>query len=700
MEQGNKLNLALFIEGRKVPVIGAQCQFRKGAPSTATIECVPLREINDILPRTMVHLFVKDFTYHEKNPPWVLMFEGEVYGYTLGKSSNQRSFNLLCMDLSNYWDHAKQYHLNLRTAMGDAVGSIVAKKQIDEFQKENVKIVKSISGVKSYLVNLVITTLEDSSKDLLDAIVTVIKNIEEINPFFRYANSRYRINDRVIFQSSGNISKLFSFTRSSDFMETVSGGGSGGVVSIRNIINKLMSLIFHDFVSIPFPSKTGSVTNGIGKTGQTIGSFLFKPSSFMIPPPRCNVLYPDLYQSFNFSRTFFHEVTRLKIQTRHPTPLKVDDQMQAFLPFAYAPSGYNEYRTDIAGETVGKQFENAGTSGKYADKDDSTKTATKLQDYHYMSFEEVLKGIFSDQDNVMPGAHTLAKIAPYKDQNKFYQRAADHLYFKKRYASRNASASGPLNLAPVPGFNILLIDDSDGEQHVMGTLESITHTISSTTGATTSYQIGYARLVEEKDLWESSLAEPPIPPWYDPAVFGARRAIQEKDYKNLEKGTQDRVKDLKFVNDYGNSGLKNYYLGLLGNTEEGKFIGSEPITNERFPNIVAATLELVRQYRAAKKGDIFKFIQKNIRRDYVELNELFQFLGADIPKHQKNASFEDILDITFSGTSFDGGFVDKANSNSRDTELKNLFGDEATTKRRAFLIQYRKKLLNKRGYRG
>jgi hypothetical protein len=701
MDFGNELKLALYIEGRRVPVISAQCQFRKGAPSTAVVECVPLREINDIAPRTMVHLFVKDFTSSKQKKPWVLLFEGEVYGYSMGKGSNSRSFNLMCMDISNYWDNAKQFYMNQKTAFGDAASTIISNKAINDFKKENIKTVNTITGIKAYLVNLVSQVLENPKKDLLDAVIKIIKQVEQINPFYRYANTRYRINDRIVFQSSGDVGKLFDFTRSELFLEAIAGSGNGGLVSIREIVNKLMSLIFHEFVSIPAASKTGTISKGIGKTNQTIGSFLFKPSSFMIPPPNCNVLYPDLYENFSFNRTFFHEVTRLKMQTRHPVPNRLSDAISAFLPYVYAPSGFNEYRTTVKGEVEGKQYENAGVKGKYGDNADDLQTTTKLQDYNFMSFEEVIKGIFSDQDNVMSGAHTLASVAKMDKQNKFFQRAVDHLFFKKRFASRNASASGPLNLAPVPGFNILLVDDSASEQHIIGTLEAVSHTISNESGASTSYQIGFARYVEEKDLWEGSLSEPPIPPWYDPNVFGKRRPVEKQDYEKLKKEDQERVKDFNYINDFGNSGLKDYYLGLLGNTDANSHLGSEPITSKNFPNIVAATLNLVSQYRNAKDSDVFKFIRKQIRRDYVELSELFQFLGATIPEHQKNISTEDIEDTTFSGDIFDGGFVNNAtNESQKDLELKELFGKEATAKRRAFLDGYRKRLFKERGFRG
>jgi len=40
---------------------------------------------------------------------------------------------------------------------------------------------------------------------------------------------------------------------------------------------------------------------------------IFRPDCFFAAPPRCNVLFPDQYTSFQFSRNFLQEVTRLRL---------------------------------------------------------------------------------------------------------------------------------------------------------------------------------------------------------------------------------------------------------------------------------------------------------------------------------------------------------------------------------------------------
>lgn len=47
------------------------------------------------------------------------------------------------------------------------------------------------------------------------------------------------------------------------------------------------------------------------QTGGHLFTQLVLPESFFLPPPRCNVLFPDQYTQFSFSRNFAQEVTRL-----------------------------------------------------------------------------------------------------------------------------------------------------------------------------------------------------------------------------------------------------------------------------------------------------------------------------------------------------------------------------------------------------
>jgi len=78
------------------------------------------------LPRTLVHLFYLESSFHQDTAPgetvqvdlrrnldttdprhWRLLFWGEVRGYSLSKAGGSRTVTLSCQDGSSYWEQAK-----------------------------------------------------------------------------------------------------------------------------------------------------------------------------------------------------------------------------------------------------------------------------------------------------------------------------------------------------------------------------------------------------------------------------------------------------------------------------------------------------------------------------------------------------------------------------------------------------------------
>ena len=329
-------------------------------------------------------------------------------------------------------------------------------------------------------------------------------------------------------------------------------------------------------------------------------------------------------------------------------------------------------------------------------------SSNTLQDFHFQSYEEILKGIFGDQGNTMPSAQAIQGSTVLKDQKEYAQKVSDFLFHKKRLASRTASTSGPLNIAPVIGFPMLILDNSAAEQHLVGNLTSVTHSINSGGGGTSSYSLNYVRQTEEIDFWSGEAYEPPIEPWYDEETFGKNRKVDDRDYKNLEKGQKGFIAEMGNINDFGNSNIKNFYHGLLGNASDKSHLGSDPLTSTSYPNIAAAALGLANEYNAARRaGATSKFISLHTRRDYVTLKENFMFLGATFKNKKTDPTFWKEADLIFKGNTFDGNFPDIAvNTNERDESLANLFGTEATNRRRDPIDKYRARLKNERGFRG
>jgi hypothetical protein len=132
MSLAKPLHLRLFLEGQEVPVISAQVQATMFAPVSAAIQVVPLDEVMELKPRTMVHLFfleepLVNSTKGEiarqslsglrvtndkgvaqdsglSDQVYKLLFCGEVVGFSFQKTPMSRAVILQCLDHSSYWD--------------------------------------------------------------------------------------------------------------------------------------------------------------------------------------------------------------------------------------------------------------------------------------------------------------------------------------------------------------------------------------------------------------------------------------------------------------------------------------------------------------------------------------------------------------------------------------------------------------------
>lgn len=301
-----QLKLRLFLEGVEVPVIAANVQVAANSPCACSIQIPPLPEGTRLHPRTLVHLYFLDF--YETQSPFVtkrgamapdpaaehnptvyeqglkdawekgvdfdadnynnfkykLLFGGEVVGFQWTKSENNRSLVLQCMDWSNYWDYAYQW--NNTDLFGPGVKAMFSGGSTglftDFLSDEGQEIIKIIQTPSVQYPNL---------KGLLGGIVHLIeaiggsyyyeKQFSGENIFFSLAELRLHISQMIgAYEDDPTASRLLS----ADGYDGLFGrtlGGLGQQVSIRQAINALMGIIFHETYPIPTPYFTPG-TNG------------------------------------------------------------------------------------------------------------------------------------------------------------------------------------------------------------------------------------------------------------------------------------------------------------------------------------------------------------------------------------------------------------------------------------------------------
>jgi len=667
----HELDVLFFMEGMSVPLHRAQLDFKENAPATGTFDLVPTREINRVRPRTLCQLFVRDFTV--PGDPFVLAYEGEVAGYGAVKNpEGVRAFRVSTVDFLSYWDNAK---LNFLNSYFGAAGSTMQAKFYSNQVKRG-RDVKTLLSTDTFLISEMNKYLNNpANKAVIDdiffgAIKHSIASLGNVNAFYAGNMHRLKIIDRIAARSSGNLDAVLKYQLAMK-MITKFVGEMGGNNTVLNCIQRLLGLIFHSHVTAPFPSFIND------KPAQ----FLIKPDAYMIPPPKCNVVFPNQYQTLDFQRNFFKEPTRLIMQPTVPIASGYIPVKSQFV----APEFFDKYYTkEDNPDPFPVDNSLAIHSGVYY----SSKSSTS-RDAELISYAEAMKGHNTAFIGNIPGVVYLIANDQRGEFNKnqAFRSIAKYFFDTMRYGSRTFSVNGKFNMAPVPGFPALFVDSGDSEQNILANLTGVTHIFSATQGTSTMYHLDKARFVDETEDYDSGrVSEVPIPPWFRGDTFGSVGNL-DTIRSQLEQASKTRADELNggAINIYEKpEKLNKFYEDLLGT---GSIITPKQYT------ILGAAWQIAKDYKGKydsgepKKTDRREFVENFTHRPYTTLKEAMSFLGAKNEKPLRRGT----KDVVYTG----GGFTSYAGMNGAQfsTQL-----EAAVRLRREVIKKYRAKLFSNRGF--
>lgn len=185
-------------------------------------------------------------------------------------------------------------------------------------------------------------------------------------------------------------------------------------------------------------------------TGNRLNSQIVRPDIYFVSPPRCNVLFPELYSQVSYMREYMREVTRMR--------LTVSDEIfgeDALLNNCY-------YAPDVAvigarrRSQLGRGSRRQGSSEATEDRTLSHAAYSKrIMDHELYvgiipTFERMNEvNIYGNRTDTV--THRGARI-PY------VARAVNHQFFKHRFLPRTISVAGKFNPSAVCGFPMLVID--------------------------------------------------------------------------------------------------------------------------------------------------------------------------------------------------------------------------------------------------
>ena len=184
--------------------------------------------------------------------------------------------------------------------------------------------------------------------------------------------------------------------------------------------------------------------------GNRLNSQIVRPDVYFVAPPRCNVLFPELYSQVSYQRAYMQEVTRMR--------LTVSDEIfgeDALLNNCY-------YAPDVA--VVGSNARRQSQLGRRRDRanqDNSDRTLDHAAYSRRLMDHELYTGIvpmFERMNEVNIYGNRTDSVTVRGARIPYVDRAVNHQFFKHRFAPRTISVSGKFNPSAACGFPALVLD--------------------------------------------------------------------------------------------------------------------------------------------------------------------------------------------------------------------------------------------------
>jgi hypothetical protein len=218
---------------------------------------------------------------------------------------------------------------------------------------------------------------------------------------------------------------------------------------------------------------------------ESLKTFIFRPDVWFVPPPACNVIYPDQLQSFLTQRDMLRETTRLQLD------LGLEQTLSAAVKSVfYAPQF-------VSGDNLQDSIQSSSEGGSpnsilvY----DHEKYSGIIPKFHAMDNVLFYKNLYQDgsspEDVLMPSYETYAR------------KVAHFRLLSERYEAKTGSASLAFSPFIVAGFPAVIVDasitvdetgstDLSNRAFTLGMVNSVTHSITQG-GAITSVVLTHVR---------------------------------------------------------------------------------------------------------------------------------------------------------------------------------------------------------------
>lgn len=305
-----------------------------------------------------------------------------------------------------------------------------------------------------------------------------------------------------------------------------------------------------------------------GESRERLKSFIFRPNIWFCPPPTCNVVYPDMYESLSVNRQMLRETTRLQLDAFNQFYESV-----LLSSYYYAPK-FPE-GNHVFGEGLGSV-----TKTVLMDHEVFSGIIPKMERISEITFYAKQSGTGSELRKTTEETNWTSSEVQTSDAGSTIQEYGDRVahfnLLTHRYSARSGGFQGPFNPYLVCGFPAVIINElySQGDSeassvlegnrpkeardrvHWLGMITSLTHTYDQG-GARTSAQLQYLRSHRVGDDTDDLLSESVTSqgnfsvqdPNFAPAGLPGK-AVHSFVGTTVEMGAEDAANRTVFRNDW------------------------------------------------------------------------------------------------------------------------------------------------------
>jgi hypothetical protein len=221
---------------------------------------------------------------------------------------------------------------------------------------------------------------------------------------------------------------------------------------------------------------------------------IFRPDVWFVPPPVCNIIFPEEYVSFSYNRQMMREVTRLELTTFNAIYEDAIVNQYYFAPIFEGVESLSAGGIGSAAKAIIYPHEKFSGVIPKMERISEVSFYAKLTDAQGRAplSKELPKEGFTGSREIGEDAQPIVNLI-----ERFASQVAAYNFLTARYQSRSASLTGRFMPRVVCGWPALIVNRPEegpiDPLHFLGMVSNVNHSLSSQGGGTTSISLSHVR---------------------------------------------------------------------------------------------------------------------------------------------------------------------------------------------------------------